>query len=81
MRTTYVYIQDTLADWEPGHLLAELRSGRFLKDPALRYNTVLCGRTMDTILTMGGLHLKPDMLIAEIHPSESDLLLLPGADT
>lgn len=77
----YVYIQDTLADWEPGHVLAELHSGRFLKDPALRYDTVLCGRTMDTIVTMGGLHLKPDMLITDIHPGESDLLLLPGADT
>ena len=81
MRTIYVYIQDTLADWEPGHVLAELHSGRFLKDPALRYSTVLCGRTMDTIVTMGGLRLKPDMLIADIHPGESDLLLLPGADT
>jgi len=77
----YVYIQDTLADWETGHVLAELHSGRFLKDPALRYNTVLCGRTMDTIVTMGGLRLKPDMLITDIHPGESDLLLLPGADT
>ncbi len=77
----YVYIQDTLADWEPGHVLAELRSGRFLKDPALRYDTVLCGRTMDTIVTMGGLRLKPDMLITDINPGESDLLLLPGADT
>jgi len=81
MRTIYVYIQDTLADWEPGHVLAELHSGRFLKDPALRYNTVLCGRTMDTIVTMGGLRLKPDMLITDIRPGEGDLLLLPGADT
>jgi putative intracellular protease/amidase len=77
----YVYIQDTLADWEPTHVLAELHAGRFLKDPALRYNTMLCGRTMDTIVTMGGLRLKPDMLITDIHPGESDLLLLPGADT
>ena len=77
----YVYVQDTFADWEPGHVLAELRSGRFLKDPAFRYDTVLCGRTMDTIVTMGGLRLKPDMLIMDIHPGESDLLLLPGADT
>lgn len=81
MRKIYVYIQDTLADWEPGHVLAVLHDGRYLKDPALRYDIVLCGRTMDTITTMGGLHLKPDMLIAEIHPGESDLLLLPGADT
>lgn len=81
MRTIYVYVQDTLADWEPGHVLAELRSGRFLKDPSLRYDVLQCDRTMDAITTMGGLHLKPDMLMADIQPGESDRLLLPGADT
>ena len=45
MRTLYLYVLDTLADWEPGHVLAELRSGRYLKDPALRYSVVLCGST------------------------------------
>ena len=77
----YVYILDTLADWEPGHVLAELRSGRFLKDPSLRYDTILCGRTLDAITTMGGLRLTPDVLMADIQPGEGDLLILPGADT
>jgi putative intracellular protease/amidase len=81
MRTIYFTILDTLSDWEAGHVLAELRSGRYLKDPSFRYDVVLCGRTMDTITTMGGLHLKPDVLIGDIQPGEGDLLLLPGADT
>jgi putative intracellular protease/amidase len=81
MCTLYLYITDTLADWEPGHVLAELRSGRFLKDPSFRHNVVLCGRTMDPITTMGGLHLKPDMLVMDIRPGDGDLLLLPGGDT
>ena len=45
MRTLYLYVLDTLADWEPGHVLADSRSGRYLKDPALRYSVVLCGST------------------------------------
>lgn len=81
MRTIYFTILDTLSDWEAGHVLAEMGSGRYLKDPSLRYDVILCGRTMDTITTMGGLHLKPDVLIGEIQPGEGDLLLLPGADT
>jgi putative intracellular protease/amidase len=81
MRTLYLYVTDTLADWEPGYVLAELRSGRYLKDPSYRYNVVLCGLSMDTITTMGGLRLKPDMLVTDIRPGNSDLLLLPGADT
>lgn len=81
MPVIYLYILDTLADWEPGHVLAELHSGRYLKDPARRYDMVLCGRTLDAITTMGGLHLKPEVRIADIRPGAGDLLLLPGADT
>jgi len=29
MKTIYVYVQDTMADWEAGYALAELHSGRF----------------------------------------------------
>jgi len=81
MHTLYLYTPDTLADWEPGHILAELRSGRYLKDPALKYNLVLCGRNMDTITTMGGIHLQPAMPVCDIRPVPGDVLILPGADT
>jgi putative intracellular protease/amidase len=81
MRTLYLSILDTLADWEPGHVMAELRSGRYLKDPALRYSVVLSGSTLDPVTTMGGLHLTPEVLIKDIHPVQGDVLVLPGADT
>jgi putative intracellular protease/amidase len=81
MPTLYLSILDTLADWEPGHVTAELRSGRYLKDPALRYSVVLCGSTFDPVTTMGGLHLTPEVLINDIHPVPGDVLVLPGADT
>jgi putative intracellular protease/amidase len=81
MRTLYLYVLDTLADWEPGHVMAELRSGRYLKDPALRYSVVLCGSSMDPVTTMGGLQLVPEILIGDIQPAPGDVLVLPGADT
>ncbi len=31
MYTIYVYVLDTLADWEIGYVTAELHSGRFFK--------------------------------------------------
>jgi putative intracellular protease/amidase len=81
MRTLYLFVTDTHSDWEPGNVLAELRSGRFLKDPALRYNVVLCGRTMEPVTTMGGIHMVPEVLISSIRPVPDDVLILPGADT
>ncbi len=31
MFTIYVYVLDTLADWELGHVISELNSGRFFQ--------------------------------------------------
>lgn len=80
-RTLYLYILDTMADWEAGYALSELGSGRFFKDPSEKFNLILCGRSLDPITTMGGLHLIPDIRLADIMPGPDTLLILPGADT
>lgn len=36
MFTVYLYVLDTMADWEPGYAAAELNSGRFFKANAPR---------------------------------------------
>lgn len=81
MPRIYLYLLDTLADWEPGHVLAELHSGRYLKDPTQRYEIVPFGHTMDAITTMGGLKLRPEITVADLQPDRGDLILLPGGDT
>ncbi len=81
MTSIFLYVTDTLADWEYGHVLAELHSGRFFADPTRRYDLVLCGRTRDPVTTMGGVRIEPDVLFEEIRPVTGDLVLLPGADT
>lgn len=37
MFTMYVYVLDTLADWEPGYVISELNSGRFFKKTGSGY--------------------------------------------
>lgn len=81
MPALYLYVTDTLADWEPGHILAELHSGRYLKDPARTYTVIPCGISRAPVITMGGIRITPQELIGDIRPGEGDLLLLPGADT
>ncbi|HWQ66225.1 MAG TPA: type 1 glutamine amidotransferase family protein [Methanospirillum sp.] len=80
-RIIYLFILDTMADWEPGYVLAELGSGRFFQFPEKRYQLLLCGRTREPITTMGGVHLVPDLSIEEIQPGADHVLILPGADT
>ncbi len=81
MVTIYVYVLDTLADWELGHVTSELHSGRFFKKDAGRVSLKTVSLTKEPTYTMGGLTIMPDCLVEDIVVSETSVLLLPGADT
>jgi putative intracellular protease/amidase len=75
--TAHLGIYDTLADWEVGHLIAELRTGRFTGTP---WNIATVAGSREPITTMGGLRILPDLLLEDLDPDSSNLLILPGAD-
>ncbi len=81
MFNIYVYVLDTLADWELGYVTAELHSGRFFKKGEQRVSLKTVSYSKEPINTMGGLTIIPDCLIDDIAVSKTSLLLLPGADT
>lgn len=81
MITIYVYILDTLADWELGYVTSELNSGRFFKKDAPSVSLKTVSYSKDPIHTMGGLTIVPDCLIKDMVASETSVLLLPGANT
>jgi putative intracellular protease/amidase len=76
-RTAHVTVYDTLADWEPGYLLAELRTGRFT---GTRFEVVTVAESPEPITTMGGVRIVPDALVSDLDPAVSDLLILPGGE-
>lgn len=77
----YLYILNTLADWEIGYLTAELNSGRYLDKTRPPIELIKIGNTTEPIKTMGGIKITPDETIDNIKFEEDDLLILPGADT
>lgn len=79
--TVYLYVLDTLADWEAGYVTAELNSGRFFKKDAPPVSLKTVSDSKSPIKTMGGLTVAPDCLIEEITAEEQSVLLLPGANT
>ena len=81
MFTIYVYVLETLADWELGYVTSELHSGRFFKKDAERVSLKTVSYSKEPIHTMGGLTVIPDCLIDDVVVSETSVLLLPGADT
>jgi putative intracellular protease/amidase len=71
--TVHLLVFDGLADWEPAHALCELRrSGKF--------DGLTAGFTRQTITTMAGLKVVPDLMLDEVKPEDSALLVLPGGD-
>jgi putative intracellular protease/amidase len=75
--TAHLALYDTLADWEIGYLLVELRTGRYTRRP---WNIVTVAESPKPITTMGGLRIMPEMILNDVDPAYSDLLILPGAD-
>ena len=54
MFTIYVYVLDTLADWELGYATAELNSGQFFKKGAPRVSLKTVSYSKEPINTMAG---------------------------
>lgn len=81
MSTIYVYVMDTLADWELGHVTAELNSRRFFKEGAPDIAVKTVSYSKEPITTMGGMTVVPDCVIADIEIAEANVLLLPGSNT
>ena len=76
----FVYVLDTLADWEIAFLTAEINSGRYLKKNIEKPKIVKAGKNLNPVKTMGGIEIIPDIDIKEIKMQKNDLLILPGGD-
>ncbi len=77
----YLYVLDTLADWEISYITAELNSGRFFRKKNEPVLIVKISDSLKPIKTMGGIEITPDDSIQNIYFDKNDILILPGADT
>nr|WP_321496119.1 type 1 glutamine amidotransferase family protein [uncultured Methanolobus sp.] len=83
-KIAYLYVLDTMADWEPGFLVAELNTGRYFRKDAEKYTVKTVGLTKDPkepVVTMGGVSIVPDISIDELTTDYAGVLILPGGDT
>jgi len=80
-KIAYLYVFDTMADWEPGFLIAELHSGRYFRKDAAKYTVKTVGLTKEPVVTMGGVRILPDASLRECTANDAGVLILPGGDT
>jgi putative intracellular protease/amidase len=80
-KIAYVYVFDTIADWEFGYIIAELNSGRYFKHGTTKCIVKTMSLTKDSITTTGGIRITPDITIDECTKDDASVLILPGGDT
>ena len=79
--TVYLYVFDTMADYEIGYLMPEINSGRYYKKGLMPLKVVTVGITKTPITTMGGLKILPEIELKECSVKDTAALILPGGDT
>lgn len=79
MKNIYLYLLDTMADWETGYILQGLSMQAMAGE--VKYQVKTVGITKAPIKTLGGMTMIPDCSIGEINEDSIGALLLPGADT
>ncbi|UPA32100.1 glutamine amidotransferase [Terrisporobacter glycolicus] len=81
IRKAYLYVFNTMSDWEVGYLTAELNTGRYFKKGLDPINVITVGIDKDPITTMGGLKVIPEISMDECVFHSEDVLILPGGET
>ncbi len=80
MASVYVYVMDTMADWEVSYAMAELNSRRFFKKDAKPLAVKTVSYSKDAVHSMGGLTILPDCTLDEVAATRENMLILPGSN-
>lgn len=74
MKAAYVLVRTGYADWEAASALAELRR-------TFGFSVKTIGLTSETVVSMGGLRVVPDLPLSAFVPESADILILPGGES
>ncbi|MFF5900280.1 DJ-1/PfpI family protein [Streptomyces argenteolus] len=69
--TVHLAVYDTFADWEPGFATAHLTQHG--------HSVRTVGPTTAPVTSMGGMRVQPGLALDSLDPTDSGLLILPGA--
>ena len=70
--TVYLFVFDTMADWEPAFAMAGIHTPQWQLEPG-RYQVQTASIDGKIITTMGGVRIQPDLTLAEVSPQASAL--------
>ncbi|WP_433563637.1 type 1 glutamine amidotransferase family protein [Nocardia sp. CA-151230] len=79
MKTVHMAVYDTFSDWEVGHATAHINRELWHREPGTwQVKTVALGA--EPITSMGGMRVLPDLILDDLKPADSAMLILPGLE-
>ncbi|WP_420832135.1 type 1 glutamine amidotransferase family protein [Nocardia huaxiensis] len=79
MKTVHLAVYDTFADWEPGHATAHINRALWHREPGT-WQVRTVGISAEPVVSAGGMRVVPDVVLSELSPEDSAMLILPGSD-
>ena len=76
----HLFVFDTMADWEAAFAIAGINNPQFQLVPG-RYRVTTVGVGREAVTTIGGLRVLPEVVLGEVSPSASAMLILPGGQS
>lgn len=76
-KTIYLFLFNTLSDWEIGYVTAGINNPMMQVNPE-KYQLKTFSIDGKTIRTIGGLQITPDLSLDEVTFSNAEMLILPG---
>ena len=70
-KNVLIFLFNGYSDWEISYLTPEINKNE-------RFKLVYCTKDGNTVRSMGGLRVKPDISISEITSEDLEILILPG---
>jgi putative intracellular protease/amidase len=78
-KTVYLVLANDLADWEYGHVAAQVNVQAFQRQPG-RYEIRTVGLTTDPVRSLGGVRMLPDVAVEDVSLDDAAMLVMPGGE-
>jgi putative intracellular protease/amidase len=76
----HLFVFDTMADWEAAFAIAGINNPQFQVTPG-RYRVTTVAASREPVTNVGGIRIQPDLVLDEVSPPESAMLILPGGQS
>ena len=87
-KNVYLYVLDTLSDWEIAYITTHLNSPQYFKKNAPVIKLIIVSDSAKPVTTMGGMKIRSDVSVEQLQvlsseksENQDDMLILPGGNT